>query len=78
MSSKSSFALKRMRKSRSITQRLRNRQHYGDKIRSITEVPREILTSTEDDESPKEKKVISGWFIIELSRNLLTNFLHEF
>ena len=60
MSSRSSFVLKRVKKSKSICARLRNRELYGDKIRSITEVPREVLTSNETEDESKNSTTDSN------------------
>lgn len=47
-----STALKyeRKKKVKNLTRRIKHRQLYGDKIQSISEVPREILNSSGNDE----------------------------
>ena len=45
-----SLKFKRNKKTKNLTRRLKNRQIFGDRINSISEVPREVLGSLGHDE----------------------------
>ena len=51
----SSLRQERTKKVKNLTRRLRNRQIWGDKICSISEVPREVLNSVGDEDEKSDK-----------------------
>jgi len=72
--------VERNRKVKNITRRIQNRQIFGDKIQSITEIPREVLESvgTDDaDTGPSEIESETHLQFIEIIR-LLTDLSQQY